>query len=135
MIKALILCLTLAIPSLAGAAEVTVTIPDAAVADLVQACQRMAVMERMKVPTNAECGARLIRMGANELVKDIIVRQSRVDARDALNAKRIELAADFPDPLTPANCGDGETDVHLGETCDDGNRIPLDGCDEACRIE
>jgi cysteine-rich repeat protein len=129
------LVLLLVFPFMASAAQITVTIPDTAVADLQQACQRMAVLHHTKIPTNAECGARLIRMGANNLVQEIVRRQGQQDLRDAINAKKAQLAIDFPDPLVPAICGDDEVDSHLGEQCDDGNQIPGDGCDEACRIE
>jgi len=33
------------------------------------------------------------------------------------------------------HCGDGKVQMEGGETCDDGNLIPLDGCSETCRIE
>ncbi|CAE7765145.1 unnamed protein product, partial [Symbiodinium sp. CCMP2456] len=32
-------------------------------------------------------------------------------------------------------CGDGVVLVGNGEECDDGNRVPNDGCDENCRVE
>ena len=32
-------------------------------------------------------------------------------------------------------CGDGNIDVSSGETCDDGNAVPGDGCSETCQTE
>jgi cysteine-rich repeat protein len=32
-------------------------------------------------------------------------------------------------------CGNGQIDAAHGETCDDGNQTPLDGCDASCLIE
>ena len=32
-------------------------------------------------------------------------------------------------------CGDGTTDDAFDEQCDDGNTVPLDGCDEHCQLE
>ena len=36
------------------------------------------------------------------------------------------------DPIT---CGDGSLQPACGEQCDDGGRVPGDGCDAACRLE
>lgn len=38
-------------------------------------------------------------------------------------------------PTARPFCGDGCVDSALGETCDDGNRIPGDGCDPSCHRE
>ncbi|MBN1772224.1 MAG: hypothetical protein JXB32_13230 [Deltaproteobacteria bacterium] len=38
-------------------------------------------------------------------------------------------------PTAHPYCGDGCVDAALGETCDDGNRIPGDGCDPSCHRE
>jgi hypothetical protein len=35
--------------------------------------------------------------------------------------------------VVPCFCGDG--DIGCGETCDDGNAVSGDGCDERCRVE
>ena len=35
----------------------------------------------------------------------------------------------------PTRCGDGFLDPQVGEECDDGNVVPGDGCDQACRIQ
>ncbi|CAJ1437050.1 unnamed protein product [Effrenium voratum] len=32
-------------------------------------------------------------------------------------------------------CGDGLALLSFGEACDDGNRVPSDGCDESCQVE
>lgn len=32
-------------------------------------------------------------------------------------------------------CGDGRVLLKFGEACDDGNRVPGDGCDENCQVE
>jgi len=31
-------------------------------------------------------------------------------------------------------CGDGEVDIELGESCDDGNNLNLDGCSSKCKV-
>jgi cysteine-rich repeat protein len=31
-------------------------------------------------------------------------------------------------------CGDGELETGAGETCDDGNAVQCDGCDNACAV-
>lgn len=38
-------------------------------------------------------------------------------------------------PTARPMCGDRCVDAALGETCDDGNRIPGDGCDPSCHRE
>ena len=43
--------------------------------------------------------------------------------------------ADGPAPPADPVCGDGVVDDAAGETCDDGNREPGDGCDADCAIE
>jgi len=35
----------------------------------------------------------------------------------------------------PAECGDGIVQDGTAEECDDGNKMPLDGCDPACMVE
>jgi cysteine-rich repeat protein len=40
-----------------------------------------------------------------------------------------------PPTVTPSQCGDGIHDEIAGEECDDGNRLPGDGCNESCWIE
>ncbi|MFH2005390.1 MAG: DUF4215 domain-containing protein, partial [bacterium] len=37
--------------------------------------------------------------------------------------------------VQPPGCGDGAIDTQLGETCDDGNAAPGDGCASNCRTE
>lgn len=42
------------------------------------------------------------------------------------------------DPIGGADdprCGDGTIDPGAGEQCDDGDRVPGDGCDDACQFE
>lgn len=38
-------------------------------------------------------------------------------------------------PTARPGCGDGCVDRAIGETCDDGNRLPGDGCDRDCQRE
>lgn len=33
------------------------------------------------------------------------------------------------------HCGDGITQTTFGETCDDGNNLPNDGCSPTCQLE
>ena len=46
---------------------------------------------------------------------------------------RVDFDNRFPEPLRPLVCGDGELDA--GETCDDGNTTPGDGCSAGCQTE
>ncbi|TNF23164.1 MAG: hypothetical protein EP329_27900 [Deltaproteobacteria bacterium] len=40
----------------------------------------------------------------------------------------------YGDNLEHARCSDGSLDLDLGEQCDDGNRIPHDGCEPDCLL-
>jgi cysteine-rich repeat protein len=49
-----------------------------------------------------------------------------------------DAAADdrgFTDAGLPPDCGDAITQRSLGETCDDGNLVSGDGCDQFCQVE
>ncbi|MDF1497768.1 MAG: FN3 associated domain-containing protein [Patescibacteria group bacterium] len=48
-----------------------------------------------------------------------------------LNLLTIPLVKELPASV----CGNGNLDIDIGETCDDGNTISEDGCSEICQIE
>lgn len=51
-----------------------------------------------------------------------------------LNASQIKLALNNLSKTT-CSCGNGILETSLGEVCDDGNSISLDGCDNSCQVE
>ena len=127
--------LLLALP--AQAADITITVPDAAVPRLQQLCTE--IQQRFRVIdanwSNQACAAWLVLNGA----LDVEERVTRIEARQTVQ-NNVSTALDtfrsnFPEPFVRSFCGDGTIDAQYSETCDDGNTIDLDGCDSSCQIE
>jgi len=126
------------------AADLTVTVPAAAVTEASAQCDRQRVLLRVRAAdwNNDVCATVMVRLGimasltadkADDTSALVNAAQSSGNnaAQDALNA----FDANFPLPVAPAVCGDSVVDTEFGETCDDGNVINGDGCDIDCIIE
>lgn len=139
---ALLLCL---IATPAWALDLTCTVPDAAITPsrLAELCEdeRIRLHVRDDAWSNDTCATHFLRAGVRTGLAQKTRRESQQtiqnDVKDALST----LDSNFPPP-TQARCGDGVVDdgsapgnLDLGETCDDGDTTPGDGCDEDCQLE
>ena len=126
------------------AADLTVTVPAAAVTEASAQCDRQRVLLRIRPAdwNNNVCATVMVRLGVrtsllqeeNEASRAAVVavtNASSVSAQAELNA----FDVNFPLPVTPADCGDSIVDTEFGEECDDGNTVSGDGCDEGCQDE
>jgi len=130
-----ILFLLMASP--ASAATFTVTVPGTVTSTASGICEVLRVeLESTQANwSNDLCATHLTRIG----MKQVQRRATRAAAQQAVN-QNVNTALDsfeseWPRPGVRAVCGDGTTDTEFGETCDDSNTTPGDGCDERCRTE
>ena len=129
------LVLLLALP--AQAADITITVPDAAVAELQTLCEEIRLRYRVRTSdwTNALCAQTLVRIGATDVRRRVTRRSFNQSVNSAVATDVESFHTDFPFGFTPAVCGDGTLDGEFGETCDDGNNIDGDGCSASCEVE
>ena len=120
-----------------SAADLTVTVPSAAVTNAVEMCEllRTEVHVRTSDWNNDLCATAFTRIG----LRTVLLRYERQGQQqvvdDAVRAEVEQFDADWAEPFTRAYCGDTITDVEFGEQCDDGGIEPGDGCDQRCQIE
>ena len=120
-----------------SAADLTVTVPSAAVTNAVEMCEllRVEVHVRASDWNNDLCATAFTRIG----LRTVLLRYERQGQQqvvdDAVQTEVDDFDADWPVPYTPAQCGDGTLDAEFGEECDDGNLIDGDGCSRKCKIE
>jgi cysteine-rich repeat protein len=121
----------------AFAANLTCTIPEAAVPRAVELCEILQARLKIKDANwnNSVCATEFLRIGLREGEE----YASRVSAREAVKTAVTDALGTFdtnhPVSATVAVCGDSVVDTEFGETCDDGNTTSGDGCDAACRAE
>jgi cysteine-rich repeat protein len=121
----------------ASAADLICTVTPSGVARGTELCNILRV--EMRIPLsrwdNDACATEFLRRG----LRDYDAATTRSAARLAVaNDVRLALKAFDANhwfPIAPALCGDDEIDTEFGETCDDGNNDPGDGCDEMCQSE
>ncbi len=130
---------TIALVALAApamAVDLTCTLPAAYVTRGVELCEelRLRLHVRSSEWSNDVCSSEFLRIGmltgdrtSTRLASQQTVSQAVNDAVDSFEINWPRLVA--------AQCGDGTLDTEFGETCDDGNNVDGDGCDESCIIE
>lgn len=119
------------------AADLTVTVPAAAVAKATEMCDvlRTELHVRAADWPNDLCATMFTRIGLRVYV-DRYERAGAQQTIDAAVQAEINLFdANWTPPYTAAYCGDDILDEEYGEQCDDGNNDNGDGCDFRCRIE
>ena len=118
------------------AADLTCTVPAANLTRAVELCEELRLRMRVRTAdwTNDVCATEFLRIG--------LLEGERRSTRVSFNANLRQALSDAENLFTstwavtvPATCGDSTVDTEFGETCDDGNTDPLDGCDDACIIE
>lgn len=119
------------IASAAEAGERCAEIPAGAQTDrVVEACQLKRV-ELGIAPSHwntRRCTLAMIRDSTRDTLDDGWRVKSQADFQTLRNELHTEVPA-------VADCGDGELDATIGETCDDGNVTNGDGCSEVCLTE
>lgn len=122
---------------MAWAADLTVTVPSAAVPEALSRCDELRVTFKVRAAewNNNLCATVFTRLG----LRSFTASQEQADATqtitDAVQTAMSQFDANWPEPFVSAYCGDGTIDTEFGEECDDNNSIPGDGCDEACLNE
>ena len=132
-----LLALCILFPTAGLAATVCFEVPADAVPTLLEGCQRLAVINRSKVPTNPVCAAMLVRRGMKDLIGEVTRRQAQETAKATEKAWRDQLLIDFPSTFTPAVCGDNDIDAVTNEACDDGGSnsdTVADACRSNCQV-
>ena len=122
---------------LASAADLTVTVPAAAVPKSVEMCEllRQEVRVRTAEWSNDLCATLMLRVGVRVYVDRFERQGAQQTIDDTVQAEIDAFDANWPPPYAAAYCGDDILDIEFGEQCDDGNTTQGDGCDHKCRIE
>jgi cysteine-rich repeat protein len=137
MMKRAMPILLFLVAGLAFAANLTVTIPSAAVPNAQDMCEELRLELRIRTAdwTNDVCASFFTRIGVRVFVGRV-ERRGLVQQQDAaVQAALDQFDADWPPLMAAATCGDGVLDTEFGEECDDGNLVDGDGCDGTCSIE
>lgn len=135
--KRLIVIVLFLAAGVASAADLTVTVPSAAVPKAVEMCEvlRLELRVRASEWNNDLCASIFTRIGLRVYVQ----REERQGAQQlidaAVQAEIEQFDINWAPPYTSAYCGDDILDEEFGEECDDGNTIPGDGCTQRCKIE
>lgn len=135
--KYCILILALVATAPAIAADLTCTLPDAYVPRGLELCEEMRIRMHVRSSdwSNDVCASEFLRIGLLTGDKASTRRAARATVSQAVNDAVDSFNIAFPRVAFIAFCGDSILDTEFGETCDDGNTDPLDGCDESCNIE
>ena len=121
----------------ASAANLTCTVPPAAVARAVEMCEAL----RVSIPVNAAnwsndvCASEFLRRGLRDFDAKFTAAAARQIVKNNVSDTLATFDAAYPVAAVAAVCGDGTVDTEFGEVCDDGNRVSGDGCDENCEVE
>jgi cysteine-rich repeat protein len=120
-----------------SAADLTVTVPSAAVPKAVEMCEVLRGELRVRASewSNDLCATIFTRIGMSVYVGRVERRGATQTVDDAVQAEIDLFDANWARPYTPARCGDGTLDEEFGEECDDGNNDNGDGCNFKCLIE
>ena len=131
----LIGALTCATPT--AAADLTCTVPVAAVPRAQELCEIVRLRYRVRAAdwSNDSCATELLRIGIIEVERRAASAVAK-EATETIIKDAVTLYMEsHPTALVSAYCGDGITDVEFGEECDDGNTEPDDGCSPMCETE
>jgi len=122
----------------AMAADIVLTIPDASVARVVTLCEELRQQLHVSTDTaswgNGLCATEVFRIGMREVDKRTETAAAKATVNTQVRDSLDQWDANYP--RTPASiCGDTVIDTEYSETCDDGNTVAGDGCDESCQTE
>ena len=136
MKRRLLVLAILLVPSAGIAADLVCTLPAAYVTRGVALCEelRLNLHVRTSEWSNNVCASQFLRLGLLTGDKASTRRASNATVSQAVNDAVDQFSIDWP-RIVSATCGDAILDTEFGETCDDGNVTPGDGCDASCLIE
>ena len=135
------LLISLSILMFAGsamAADIVLTVPNPAVAKIVELCEELRQQLRISTDSalwsNELCATEVFRIGMREVDKRTETLAARQTVNDQVSNSLDSWDASYP--RTPASqCGDSVIDTEYSEQCDDGNTVAGDGCDSSCQTE
>ena len=133
--------LSLSILMFAGsamAADIILTVPDPSLPRIVTLCEELRQQLRISTDsalwTNELCATEVFRIGMKEVDKRTETKAAQATVNTQVRDSQAAWDANYP--RTPASfCGDSVIDSEYSETCDDGNTVAGDGCDEQCQTE
>lgn len=125
------------LPGLAHGVTLSCEVPAAAGSLASAICEdyRLERQIRSSEWDNDTCATELLRVGLIEVQRRLAKRQAQQTTRTIVNDAVTAYKAVHPTSVTPVQCGDGTRDPEFGEQCDDGGRVPGDGCDADCQTE
>lgn len=131
-----ILLLLLLLPAMVSAAQVTITVPPAVVAQVGNICDKLRIELHIRTAdwSTEACAETFTRYGVRTYVERVERRSQQQTIDSAVQAEIDLFDVNWP-RIEPVRCGDSTTDAEYGEECDDGNTTSGDGCDERCRNE
>ena len=122
----------------AMAVDIVLTIPNASSARVVVLCEELRQQLHLSTDSalwsNELCATEVFRIGMREVDKRTETAAAKATVSTQVNDSLTSWDTNYP--RTPASrCGDLVIDLEYSETCDDGNTVSGDGCDESCIIE
>lgn len=84
---------------------------------------------------NNYCGDGLRQAVNMEGVNEVCDGRDNIAASPAASMSTLQYACSTACQYNGGYCGDGRVQTIYGETCDDGNRNNLDGCNSSCQVE
>ena len=148
--KRLLFALLILFASGAGAVQITIDLPAALVTRAGELCTRLQLEQNARTTSavtnawdNKACAEFLLRIGFRTVERRISSSDAQQTARDTVNTAVSNIETNWPETVIyeRARCGDSivdngvATEFDLGETCDDGNTTPGDGCNAVCQTE
>ena len=141
MRRMILTCLIGLIAAPVFAANLTVTVPAAAVVEATQQCERQRVLLRVAASDwdNDICATFMVRLGIRTSLLQEVKAEGKVTVETAVNDASVagqstmnDYDEDFPLPATPCSCGDSIVGgcTEFGEDCDDGGESAT--CNQDC---
>ncbi len=137
MKRVLLGLIVLAFATPAHAANLTCTVPSAAVSRASELCDLLRISQHVRSADwdNSICASEFLRRGLRAFEATVTKAAARQAGKLQLRQTLNDWDTDFPLAVIAARCGDGTLDSEYGEECDDGNTADEDGCDSSCRDE
>lgn len=131
--RILLFCLILLAPLSAWSADLTCTVPTAAVSRAQELCELLRLANNQPISdwSNDACATEFLRMGLRGYEATVRDEQRRDEARAAWLADMVTFDANHPQVSAP-HCGNSVVDTEFGEECDDGG-VQTATCEDDCK--
>jgi hypothetical protein len=131
-VKTLLIALISLIATPALAADLTCTVPSAAIPRAQELCEELRVSLRVRPAdwSNDVCATELLRQGLLQAERKVTKREAQATVNTAISDAVSAYEGDHPRAVTHSFCGDGITDSEFGEECDGGG-----SCTADCRVQ